>query len=148
MFRHRPAGAEFRPLALKSPSFLHSIGGWPRLAPRFHASFRPEVARQPPWPESLQTRFTHRVHLLPNGGVGGIGQVILDVVGALKLGDQVAGEAGVEGGWLGVHRGIRDVIDDIAMNALFNQETKRRKPSDSATQQFILHQRIVPACKT
>jgi hypothetical protein len=35
-----------------------------------------------------------------------------------------AGEVGVEGGWLGVHRGFRGVIDDTTMNALFNQEAK------------------------
>ncbi|MHB1098071.1 MAG: hypothetical protein ACYCZR_00825 [Burkholderiales bacterium] len=33
-----------------------------------------------------------------------------------------AGEVGVEGGWLGVHRGLRVVIDDATMNALFDQE--------------------------
>jgi hypothetical protein len=31
-----------------------------------------------------------------------------------------AGEVGVEGGLLGVHRGLRDVIDDATMNALFD----------------------------
>jgi hypothetical protein len=35
-----------------------------------------------------------------------------------------AGEVGVEGSLLGVHRGIRDVIDDTTMNALFDQEAK------------------------
>jgi hypothetical protein len=35
-----------------------------------------------------------------------------------------AGEVGVEGGLLGVHRGLRDVIDDATMNALFDQEAK------------------------
>jgi hypothetical protein len=35
-----------------------------------------------------------------------------------------AGEVGVEGGWLGVHRGLRDVIDDATMNALFYREAK------------------------
>ena len=35
-----------------------------------------------------------------------------------------AGEVGVEGGWLGVHRGLRDVIDDPTMNALFYREAK------------------------
>ena len=34
------------------------------------------------------------------------------------------GEVGVEGGWLGIHRGLRDVIDDRVMNALFDQEAK------------------------
>jgi hypothetical protein len=31
-----------------------------------------------------------------------------------------AGEVGVEGSLLGVHRGLRDVIDDEHMNALFD----------------------------
>jgi hypothetical protein len=30
-----------------------------------------------------------------------------------------------EGGLLGVHGWLRDVIDDTTMNALFNQEAKR-----------------------
>lgn len=34
------------------------------------------------------------------------------------------GEVGVEGCLLGVHRGLRDVIDDATMNALFDQEAK------------------------
>ena len=36
-----------------------------------------------------------------------------------------AGEVGVDRGWLGVHRGLRDVINDATMNALFDQEAKR-----------------------
>ena len=40
------------------------------------------------------------------------------------------GDVGVEGGWLGVHRGLRDVIDDATMNALFDQEAKRFIDSD------------------
>ncbi len=35
-----------------------------------------------------------------------------------------AGKVGVEGGWLGVNRGLRVVIDDEHMNALFDQEAK------------------------
>jgi excisionase family DNA binding protein len=35
-----------------------------------------------------------------------------------------AGEVGVEGGLLGVPPGLRDVIDDATMNALFDLETK------------------------
>lgn len=34
------------------------------------------------------------------------------------------GEVGVEGGLLGVHRGLRDVIDDTTMSALSDQEAK------------------------
>jgi hypothetical protein len=35
-----------------------------------------------------------------------------------------AGEVGVEGGLLGVHLGLRGVIDDMDMNALFDREAK------------------------
>lgn len=35
-----------------------------------------------------------------------------------------AGEVGVEGGLLGVHNWLREVIDDTTMNALFDQEAK------------------------
>lgn len=35
-----------------------------------------------------------------------------------------AGEVGVEGGLFGVHRGLRVVIDDEHMNALFYREAK------------------------
>ena len=35
-----------------------------------------------------------------------------------------AGEIGVEGGLPGVHRVLRGVIDDVTMNALFDQEAK------------------------
>lgn len=35
-----------------------------------------------------------------------------------------AGEVGVENGLYGVHRGLRGVIDDATMNALFDQEAK------------------------
>ncbi len=34
------------------------------------------------------------------------------------------GEVGVEGGLLGVHHGLTDVIDDATMNVLFDQEAK------------------------
>jgi hypothetical protein len=62
--------------------------------------------------------------------VNGIGAVTEVVVGKLLQPFQFgvdggsAGEVGVEGGLLGVHHGLRDVIDDTAMNALFNQEAK------------------------
>ena len=43
--------------------------------------------------------------------------------------DLVDRKVGVKGGLLGVHRGLRSVIDDTTMNALFNQETNSiRKP--------------------
>jgi hypothetical protein len=60
----------------------------------------------------------------------GIGVVTEVVVGELLQPFQLgadgggAGEVGVEGGLLGVHRGLRDVIEDATMNALFNQEAK------------------------
>lgn len=41
-----------------------------------------------------------------------------------------AGEVGVEGGLLGVHRGLRVVIDDSTMNALLDLEAKRFIDSD------------------
>jgi hypothetical protein len=41
-----------------------------------------------------------------------------------------AGEVGVEGSLLGVHRGLRDVIDDEHMNALFDQEAKLFLPDE------------------
>jgi hypothetical protein len=62
--------------------------------------------------------------------VDGIGVVTEVVVGELLQPFQPgvdrgsAGELGVEGGLLGAHRGLRDVIDDATMNALFNQEAK------------------------
>ena len=62
--------------------------------------------------------------------VDGIGVVIEMVVGKLLQPFQFgvdgdgAGKVGVEGGLIGVHRGLRDVIDDTTMNALFDQEAK------------------------
>jgi hypothetical protein len=41
-----------------------------------------------------------------------------------------AGEVGVGGGLLGVHRRLRDVIDDMDMNALFDQEAKLFLPDE------------------
>jgi hypothetical protein len=41
-----------------------------------------------------------------------------------------AGEVGVEGGLLGVHCGLRVVIDDATMNALFDQEAKLFLPDE------------------
>jgi len=34
-------------------------------------------------------------------------------------------QVGVEGGWLGIHRGLRDVINDTTMNALIDLEAKQ-----------------------
>ena len=63
----------------------------------------------------------------------GIGVVTEVVVGEslqprqLGVDGSDAGEVGVEGGWLGVHRWICGVIDDTDMNALFDQEAKRMR---------------------
>jgi len=62
--------------------------------------------------------------------VDGVGVMAKVVVGELLQPFQFgmdgggAGEVGVEGGWLGVHRGLRSVIDDTSMNALFDQKAK------------------------
>jgi len=62
--------------------------------------------------------------------MNGIGVVTEVVIGKLLQPFQLgvdggsAGEVGAEGGLLGVHRGLRDVIDDVTMNALFDQEAK------------------------
>ncbi|MFZ2628424.1 MAG: hypothetical protein WAX67_06035 [Rugosibacter sp.] len=53
-----------------------------------------------------------------------------------------AGEIGVESGLLGVHRGLREVIDDTSMNALFNQEAKR------VIAHFSSSNRWLPLCHT
>lgn len=60
----------------------------------------------------------------------GIGVVTEVVIGELPQPFQPgsdggdAGKCGVEGGLLGVHRRLREVIEDTTMNALFNQEAK------------------------
>ena len=59
-----------------------------------------------------------------------IGVVTEVVVGMLLQSFDLAADGGValqvcvEGGLLGVHRWLRDVIDDTTMNALFDQEAK------------------------
>ena len=64
----------------------------------------------------------------------GIGVVTEVVVGELLQPSQFgvsgggAGEVRVEGGLLGVHCELRDVIDDTTMNALFDQEAKLLTP--------------------
>jgi len=75
----------------------------------------------------------------------GIGVVTKVVVGELLQPFQFgvdggsAGEVGVEGGWLGVHRGLRGVIDDITINALFDQEAKLFPSAfDQSTIKFML----------
>ncbi|PWB56537.1 MAG: hypothetical protein C3F18_04860, partial [Nitrosomonadales bacterium] len=59
-------------------------------------------------------------------GIGVVTKVIIcELLQPFQLGvdGSGAGEVGVEGGLLGVYRGLRDVIDD-AMNTLFDQEAK------------------------
>ena len=46
------------------------------------------------------------------------------MVGELGVDGGSASEVGVEGDLLGIHRRLRDVIDDATMNLLFNQEAK------------------------
>ena len=59
-----------------------------------------------------------------------IGVVTEVVVGMLLQSFDLAADGGValqvcvEGSLLGVHRGLRDVIDDTSMNALFYREAK------------------------
>jgi hypothetical protein len=63
----------------------------------------------------------------PMDGIGVMTEVVIgELLQPFQLGVEGggAGEVDVEGGWLGVHRGLHDVIDDIAMNALFDQEAK------------------------
>jgi len=71
--------------------------------------------------------------IITAGGVtfrDGIKGVIKMVVGKLLQPLQFgvdrcgAGDVGVEGGLLGVYRGLCDVIDDETMNALFYREAK------------------------
>lgn len=64
----------------------------------------------------------------PMDGIGVMAEVVIgELLQPLQLGVDGggAGEVGVEGGLLGVHRGLRDVIDDKHMNALFDQEAKQ-----------------------
>ena len=63
----------------------------------------------------------------PMDGIGVMAEVIVgELLQPFQLGVDGGGvgKIGVEGGWLGVHRGLRDVSDDTTMNALFDQEAK------------------------
>ena len=77
----------------------------------------------------VQSRF-HPPEVTDVAPMDGIGVMTKMVVGELLHPFQFgvdggsAGEVGVEGGLLGVYRGLRDVIDDTTMNALFDQEAK------------------------
>ena len=65
--------------------------------------------------------------MAPMNGIGVMTEVVVgELLQPFQFGVDggSAGEVGVEGGLLGVHRGLRDVIDDTTMNALFDQEAK------------------------
>ena len=65
--------------------------------------------------------------MAPMDSIGVVAEVVIgELLQPFQLGVDGcgAGEVGIEGGWLGVHRGLRDVIDDTDMNALFDQEAK------------------------
>ena len=66
--------------------------------------------------------------MTPMDGIGVVTEVVVgELLQPLQLGVDGGGasEVGVEGSWLGVHRGLQVVIDDATMNALFDQEAKR-----------------------
>ena len=65
--------------------------------------------------------------MAPMDGIGVVTEVVIGkLLQPFHLGADGggAGEVGVEGGLLGVHRGLRGVIDDALMNALGDQEAK------------------------
>lgn len=72
-------------------------------------------------------RAFHPTEVANVAPINGIGMVTEMVVGELVQPFQLgadggnAGEISVEGGLLGVHRWLRDVIDNATMNALFNR---------------------------
>ena len=65
--------------------------------------------------------------MAPMDGIGVVTEVVFgELLQPFQLGvdGDSAAEVGVEGGLLGVRRGLRDVIDDTDMNALFYREAK------------------------
>ena len=63
--------------------------------------------------------------MAPVDGIGVATEVVIgELLQPFRLGVDggSAGEIGVEGGLFGIHRGFRDAIDDVTMNALFDQE--------------------------
>ena len=63
----------------------------------------------------------------PMDGIGVMTKVVVgELLQPFQLGvnGRSAGEVDIEGSLLGVHRGLRDVIDDTDMNALFSREAK------------------------
>jgi hypothetical protein len=66
-------------------------------------------------------------NVAPMNGIGVVTEVVIsELLQPFQLGVDGggAGDIGVESGWLGVHRGLRDVTDDATMNARFDQEAK------------------------
>ena len=71
--------------------------------------------------------------MAPMDSIGVVAEVVIgELLQPFQLGVDGggAGEVGVEGGWLGIHRGLRVVIDDKHMNALFDPEAKLFISSD------------------
>ncbi len=63
----------------------------------------------------------------PMDGIGVVTEVVVgELLQPFQLGVDggSAGKVGVEGGWFGAHRGLRGVIDDATIQALFDQEAK------------------------
>ena len=84
--------------------------------------------------ENRQQLVQPRLHppeiadVAPMDGIGVVTEVVVgELLQPLQLGVNGGGasEVGIEGGWLGVHRGLQVVIDDATMNALFDQEAKQ-----------------------
>jgi hypothetical protein len=66
-------------------------------------------------------------NLAPMDGIGAVTEVVVgELLQPFQLGvnGRSAGEVSVEGGWFGIHRGLRGVIDDKHMNALLYREAK------------------------
>jgi len=90
---------------------------------RRYSPSSPKIASSSSSPASTRPRSP----TCPNGGRRGRAEVVVgELLQPFQLGVDGggAGEVGVEGGLLGVHRGLRVVIDDTPMNALFDQEAK------------------------
>jgi len=68
----------------------------------------------------------------PIDGVGVVTEVVVGQLlqsGRLSVDGGSAGEVGIEGDLLGVHCGLRDVIDDTTMNAPFDLKAKLTAPA-------------------
>ena len=70
--------------------------------------------------------------MAPMDGIGVMIEVVFgELLQSFRFGVDGGGmgEIGVEGGWLGIHRWLRELIDDTTIQALFNQEAKLFLPS-------------------